>query len=174
MIQRLLADPPGPLRLSISATTRPPRLSERDGVDYYFWSHERFDSQVAAGAFLEHAVVHGNNYGTLRSEVDPHRQAGIGVLLDIDVQGAEQVRRVVPDHISVFLRAPSLVEYERRLRQRATEDPSAIERRLNAARAELALAPTYSYQIVNEDLTTAIAELRAIVADQFARVRDVG
>jgi len=174
MIQRLLADPPGPLRLSISATTRPPRPQERDGVDYHFWSNERFDAQVTAGAFLEHAVVHGNKYGTLRSEVDPHRRAGIGILLDIDVQGAEQVRRVVPDHISVFLRAPSLEEYERRLCQRSTEDPSAIERRLRAARAELALAPTYSYQIVNEDLTTAIAELRAIVADQFARVRDVG
>jgi guanylate kinase len=143
-------------------------------VDYHFWSNERFKDEVAAGAFLEHAVVHGNNYGTLRSEVDPHRQAGMGVLLDIDVQGAEQVRSVVPDHVSVFLRAPSLEEYERRLRQRATENEPAIERRLAAARAELALAPTYSYQIVNEDLTTAIVELRAIVADQFARVRDDG
>jgi guanylate kinase len=174
IIQRLLADPPGPLRLSVSATTRAPRPTERDGVDYHFRSNERFTDAVAAGAFLEHAVVHGNNYGTLRSEVDPHRQAGMGVLLDIDVQGAEQVRRVVPDHVSVFMRAPSLEEYERRLRQRATESEPAIERRLAAARAELALAPTYSYQIVNEDLNTAIVELRAIVADQFARVRDDG
>jgi guanylate kinase len=174
IIQRLLADAPGPLRLSVSATTRPPRTGERDGVDYHFWSRERFAAEVAAGAFLEHAVVHGDDYGTLRAEVEPHRRAGVGVLLDIDVQGAEQVRQIVPDNVSVFLRAPSLEEYERRLRKRGTEEETVIQRRLAAARAELALAPTYSYQIVNEDLARAIAELRTIVADQFARARDDG
>lgn len=174
IIQRLLADPPGPLRLSVSATTRAGRRGEQEGVHYYFWTPERFAAEVAAGAFLEHAVVHGQNYGTLRTEVDPHRRVGTGVVLDIDVQGAEQVRRVEPDHVSVFLRAPSLDEYERRLRNRGTEDEAKIQRRLSAARSELALADSYSYQIVNEDVDTATAELRTLVADQFARARHAG
>jgi guanylate kinase len=143
-------------------------------VDYHFWSKERFESEVQAGAFLEHAVVHDEHYGTLRSEVEPYRQAGIGVILDIDVQGAQQVWQAVTDHTSVFLRAPSMEEYERRLRARGTENEAAIQRRLAAARAELDLAPTYSYQIVNEDLATASAELRRIVADRFARKRNDG
>jgi guanylate kinase len=174
IIRRLLSDPPGPLRLSVSATTREARPAERDGADYYFWTRERFAAEVAAGAFLEHAVVHGQEYGTLRSEVDPHRRAGVGVLLDIDVQGAEQVRRIEPDHVSVFLRAPSIEEYERRLRHRGTEDEAKIQRRLKAARAELALADSYSYQIVNEDVNAATTELRSIVADTFARTRYAG
>jgi guanylate kinase len=174
IIRRLLADPPGALRLSVSATTREARPGEREGVDYHFWTRDRFAAEVAAGAFLEHAVVHGQDYGTLRSEVDPHRRAGVGVLLDIDVQGAEQVRRIEPNNISVFLRAPSIEEYERRLRNRGTEDEAKIQRRLATARTELALADTYSYQIVNEDIDAATAELRAIVADQFARTRYAG
>src|SRR5205809_3719473 len=88
VIQRLLADPPGPLRLSVSATTRPPRPGEVDGRDYYFWTRDRFEAELRAGAFLEHAVVHGANYyGTLRSEVEPDLERGTGVILDIDVQG---------------------------------------------------------------------------------------
>src|SRR6188474_709298 len=115
VIKRLLADPPGPLRLSVSATTRKPRPDERDGVDYYFWTREEFERKLAAGAFLEHAVVHGvDYYGTLRDEVDPHLAAGSGVILDIDVQGAEQIRRRCPNHSSIFLFTP-LVELERRL-----------------------------------------------------------
>src|SRR5437773_11766136 len=85
VIQRLLADPPGPLRLSVSATTRPPRPGERDGVDYHFWTREQFERKLAAGEFLEHAVVHGHDYyGTLRAEVEPYLQRGQGVILDID------------------------------------------------------------------------------------------
>jgi guanylate kinase len=174
IIQRLLAAAPGPLRLSVSATTRLPRPSEHDGTDYHFWTRERFAAGVAAGEFLEHAIVHKKDYGTLRSEVEPYRQQGIGVILDIDVQGAEQVRRLAPDNVSVFLRAPSLEEYERRLRKRATEDEASIQGRLSVARAELALAPTYSYQIINDDLDSATARLRAFVADQFARARHDG
>src|SRR5262245_39798963 len=89
VIRRLLADPPGPLRLSVSATTRRPRPGERDGVDYHFWTRERFEQELAAGAFLEHAIVHGEHrYGTLRAEVEPFLRDGTGVILDIDVQGA--------------------------------------------------------------------------------------
>jgi len=171
-IRGLLADPPGPLRLSVSATTRVPRAGERDGVDYHFWTRERFEEDLAAGAFLEHALVHGNYYGTLRSEVEPHLRDGRGVVLDIDVQGAEQVRRQCPEHVSVFLLAPSLDEYERRLRLRGTEDEATIQHRLAAARSELAQAASYQYQIMNDDLPTATAALRTIVAREFERRRD--
>src|SRR5262245_29104824 len=102
VIRRLLADPPGPLRLSVSATTRPSRSGEVDGVDYHFWPRDRFERELTAGAFLEHALVHGNYYGTLRAEVEPHLREGCGVILDIDVQGAAQVRQACPDHLSVF------------------------------------------------------------------------
>jgi guanylate kinase len=175
VIQRLLADPPGPLRLSVSATTRPPRDGEVDGTDYHFWTPERFAQELAAGAFLEHAVVHrAHSYGTLRAEVEPYREQGIGVVLDIDVQGAEQVRQICPDHVSVFLKGPSMDDYERRLRARGTEDDATIRRRLETARAELDRAAGYQYQIVNDDLARATAELRRVVAREFERTRDAG
>jgi guanylate kinase len=174
IIERLLADAPVPLRLSVSATTRSARPEERDGEDYHFWTRERFATEIAAGAFLEHAIVHGEHYGTLRSEVEPFRRAGTGVVLDIDVQGAQQVRRIFPDNISVFVRAATMEQYEQRLRQRGTEEESELRKRLSAAAAELALADTYSYQIVNDDPASATAELRRIVADRFARARDDG
>jgi guanylate kinase len=175
VIERLLADPPGPLRVSVSATTRPPRPGEVDGKHYHFWSRERFEKELAAGAFLEHARVHGAHYyGTLRAEVEPYLTQGIGVILVIDVQGAEQVRRICPDHLSVFLKAPSQDEYERRLRARGTEDPAAIYRRLETARAELARAEGYQYQITNDDLPRAAAELRQVVGRAFQRTYDAG
>lgn len=174
VIQRLLADPPGPLRLSVSATTRPPRPGEVDGVDYHFWTREKFERELQAGAFLEHAVVHGTYYyGTLRAEVEPYLERGTGVILDIDVQGAEQVRRLCPDHVSVFLLAPTLAEYERRLVARG-EDPASIRRRMETARAELALADGYQYQITNDDLARATAELRGVVGREFERAHDAG
>src|SRR5207245_8140581 len=108
------------LHLSVSATTRPPRPGEQDGVHYHFWTKERFDRAVAAGEFLEWANVHGAQYGTLRSEVDAPREQGIGVILDIDVQGAAQIRQCCPEHVSVFLRSSSLAAYEERLRKRGT------------------------------------------------------
>jgi guanylate kinase len=175
VIQRLLVDPPGPLRLSVSATTRPPRPGEVEGKDYYFWTLDRFERELAAGSFLEHAAVHGANYyGTLRAEVEPYLAAGSGVILDIDVQGADQVRRVWPDQVSVFLKGPSVEEYERRLRARGTEDDATIRRRLDTARAELAQADGYQYQVTNDNLDRAVAELRQIVSREFERARDAG
>jgi guanylate kinase len=175
VIQRLLADPPLSLRMSVSATTRPPRAGELDGVDYHFWTPERFDRELAAKAFLEHAVVHRtNSYGTLWAEVEPYLAAGIGVVLDIDVQGAAQVRETCKDYVSVFLKAPSIAEYERRLRARGSESEEMIARRMETARSELAQAAGYQYQITNDDLTRAAAELRAIVAREFERIRNAG
>ncbi|HEX4591848.1 MAG TPA: guanylate kinase [Gemmataceae bacterium] len=175
VLQRLLTDPPGPLRRSVSATTRPPRPGEIDGGDYYFWSRERFEDAIEADAFLEYAIVHGSHYyGTLRSEVDPYLARGTGVVLTIDVQGADKIRAKVPGSVTVFLIAPSLDEYERRLRARGTEDERTIRRRLETARAELARAAEYQYQITNDDLPRAAAELRGIVAGEFERARNAG
>jgi guanylate kinase len=166
LLEKLNADGPR-LRLSVSATTRAPRPGERDGVHYHFWTPERFEQELASGSFLEHAQVHGCYYGTLRSEVEPFRQQGLGVILDIDVQGAAQVRCQCRDQVSVFLRTSSWQAYEERLRKRGTESEQAIERRLAAGRRELEHAGEYTYQVVNDNLDTAVAELASIVCHQF-------
>ena len=167
VVRRLLAEGGLPLRLSVSATTRARRPGERDGVDYFFWTRERFAEQVAAGAFLEWAEYAGNLYGTLRGEVDVHRARGVGVLLDIDVQGAEQVRRRCPDNVSIFLCAPSWEVLERRLRLRHTESEEAVARRLATARAELGRQGEYHHVVVNDDLDGAVARLRGLIAPHF-------
>jgi len=174
VIKWLLASVDLPVRLSVSATTRPPRAGERDGVDYHFWTRERFLKEVAAGAFLEWAEVHGNYYGTPRGEIEPYVARGTGVILDIDVQGAAQVRRLCPDAVGVFLRASSFDEYERRLRRRHTEDEPAIQRRLARAREELACAGEYQYQVINDELDAAVAQLRGLVQRLLERTNHAG
>jgi guanylate kinase len=168
VIERLLAAPDPPMRLSVSVTTRPPRGNERDGVHYHFWTRERFEEEVRAGAFLEWAKVFDQCYGTLRREVEPYQEKGTIVLLEIDVQGAAQVRSVWPHQVSVFLRPPSLQVLEERLRKRGTEGEAAIRRRLEGAQRELERAGEYNYQVVNEDLETAVAQLRAILRLEMA------
>ena len=169
IIARLLKDSGLPLRLSISATTRRPRDYERDGVHYYFWTHEQFDKQIKAGAFLEWAKVHGQCYGTLRSEVDESRARGIGVLLDIDVQGAAKVRAVHPDCVSIFLQAPSWEEYEKRLRKRGTESEEQIARRLDTARRELERVNEFDHVVINDDLELAVARVREVIVRAFEK-----
>jgi guanylate kinase len=171
VIDRLLRDPGlrPRVRLSVSATTRPPRPGEVDGVHYHFWDVPRFEAAIAAGEFLEWARVHGANYyGTLNSEVEPHRRAGKGVVLDVDVQGAAQVRRRCPDHLSVFLTVPEH-RYEERLRQRGADDEASIRRRMATAREELRHADEYMVQLVNDDLDETVAWLRHLVGEEFAR-----
>ncbi|MBX7103432.1 MAG: guanylate kinase [Gemmataceae bacterium] len=168
LIKRLLAMTMRPLRHSVSATTRAPRPGETDGVEYWFWDRPRFEAAIAAGELLEHAVVHGRDYyGTLKSEVEPYRARGFGVILDIDVQGAEQVRAKIPDHVSVFITAADPEDYARRLRSRGADSPAAIARRMETARAELARAGEYRHQIRNDDLETAAAELAAVIDQAF-------
>jgi guanylate kinase len=174
VVSRLLEHGDLPVRLSISATTRRPRPGEKDGVHYHFWTRERFRAAVAAGAFLEHAEVYGNFYGTLRSEVEPYREQGIAVLLEIDVQGAIQVRRQCPDAVSVFLSTSSMEVYEQRLRRRGTETEEVILKRIAAARCELEHAPEYQYQITNDALDTAVAQLRALVVRLVERGEHAG
>jgi guanylate kinase len=164
LIRRVLDDPPYPLRLAVSATTRPPRLGEIDNVQYHFWTDERFERELAAGAFLEHAVVHRqHHYGTPRSEVDGYRERGVGVVLDIDVQGADQVRKAYPEHLSIFVELSRWEMYLERLRQRGSETPESIDRRLATAKAELQRRNDYQFVIQNDDLQKAVARFREIL-----------
>lgn len=151
------------LGLTVSATTREPRPGERDGRDYYFLSEGDFDRRVAAGDFLEWAWVHGHRYGTLREEVERVTGQGRSVVLEIDVQGGLSVRDAVPDAVLIFIEPPSAAELERRLRGRGTEDEPTIERRLAAAREEMACAPRYDARIVNDDLERACDELSRVI-----------
>ena len=166
IIDRLLKESGLPLRLSVSATTRPPRPNEQNGVHYYFWTHEQFEDQRKAGAFLECATVHDQCYGTLRSEVEDSLGRGIGVLLDIDVQGAAQVRAQYPDCLSLFIRTSSPEEYERRLQKRG-EGRESIARRLATARRELERIDEFDDVIINDDLELAVADVRKWIEQAF-------
>ena len=161
-----------PVRMSVSVTTRDPRPADRDSKKYHHWSRVRFEEEIKAGGFLEMAEVHGAYYGTLRNEVEPYRLRGTGVILEIDVKGADQVRWVYPGSTSIFLKDSSMVTYATRLRLRGTEGEEAIGRRLAGAQSELLRAGEYDYQVVNDDLEAAVAQVTAIVRRQFERKKD--
>ena len=169
VIERILKKADLPLHLSVSATTRDPRPGERDGVHYYFCTAEEFEREVLAGAFLEWAEVHGQKYGTLRREVEPFRQNSVGVILDIDVQGARAVRRQIPEAVLVFMRTSKFETYKQRLRQRATEDENRIQQRLAGARRELDQAQDYDFEVINDDLDVAVKSFLAILQPLFER-----
>ena len=162
LVARLREQMPG-LGLTVSATTRAPRAGEVDGVSYYFLSDEEFDRREAAGEFLEWACVHGHRYGTLRAEAQRLMDQGRSVVLEIDVQGGVNVRRVHPDAVLVFIEPPSSEELERRLRGRGTEDEASIEMRLANATKELGYAGSYDVRIVNDDLDRAVSELAHVI-----------
>jgi guanylate kinase len=156
---------------SISATTRPPRGQEKDGLDYHFVTPARFSELVAAGAFAEFAEVHGHRYGTLRATVDEALSAGRIALFDIDVQGGASLRAAWPrDAAAVLILPPTLAELERRLRGRSTDSEEVIRRRLEAARAEVARGlESYDYVVVNDDVERALVRLDAIATHERAR-----
>ncbi len=149
--------------LSISHTTRAPRPREVDGQQYFFVSRPQFERDVAAGLFLEHAEVHGNLYGTSRTAVQARLAQGQDVLLEIDWQGAEQIRRTQPHCVSVFILPPSRAELERRLRGRASDSEAVIERRLHNSRGEIAHACEFDFILVNDVFAVALDDLQAIV-----------
>ena len=149
--------------LSVSATTRAPREGERDGVSYYFISRERFMELVREGGLLEWAEYSGNCYGTPCEIVEEQVKAGKQVILEIDVQGAFQVRERIPEAKLVFIEPPSMEVLERRLRGRGTEDEEAVKRRLEAAEVELSRKEEYDIRLVNDDLDEAADQLVAIV-----------
>ena len=162
LIKRLLAACPN-LELSISATTRPPRAGEADGVDYYFLSPEAFERRIEEKDFLEFATYSGNRYGTLRSEVERRLQAGHSVVLEIEVQGAQQVRQAKSDSVQIFIAPPDESVLRERLRGRGTDSAEAIDRRLKTAEQELAQQDDFDHRIVNDDLDQAAGELESIV-----------
>jgi guanylate kinase len=166
VLRELLARYPDRLRLSVSATTRPPRPGEKDGVDYYFLTAEEFARRRQAGEFLEACEVFGRGhwYGTLLAEVRPSPGEQKWVILDIDVDGAEKVRGQFPDAPTIFLRPSSDVELERRLRARGTDSEAAIQRRLEVARRELARAGEYKYQVVNDTVERAVEQIVEILS----------
>ena len=162
LVNALLEREPA-ISLSISHTTRPPRPGEQYGRHYYFVERAEFEREIADGIFLEHAEVHGNLYGTSRTTVSGLLCQGRDVLLEIDWQGARQIRRSKPDCVSVFILPPSRVELERRLRGRASDSAEVIERRLHNSREEIAHAHEFDYIIVNDSFDEALGDLQSIV-----------
>jgi len=157
------------LELSVSATTRRPRPGEQAGVDYHFLSDAAFDERLAAGDFVEHASYAGHRYGTLRSELERRATAGVPVVLEIEVQGARQVREKMPDAVLIFIAPPSRDALRARLVGRGTDDPEEMERRLGSADEEMAAQEEFPYVVLNDRLVEATARLVAIVRDALGR-----
>jgi guanylate kinase len=171
LVKGLLATVDG-LRFSISYTTRSPRGHERHGENYYFTSQERFEEMIAADEFLEHAGVFGHYYGTHCSEVGYARADGKDLVLDIDVQGAAQLKRKIPEAVSIFILAPSRKELEQRLRARSEDSEEVIRRRLKGAVEEIRNYRLYDYVVVNREVESSIDVLASIVkAERTRRTR---
>lgn len=172
LVRKLLAEPGfagGNLHYSVSHTTRAPRPGEEEGVAYHFVDSDRFRAMIERDEFLEHAEVHGNRYGTAKREVLPYVEAGTDVLLDLDVQGAEQVMARMPGVVSVFVLPPSFRELEARLHGRASDSPESVAGRLAVALAEVRRYPQYRYVIVNDDADRAGEVLASIILAQRHR-----
>jgi guanylate kinase len=156
------------LELSVSATTRRPRAGEEDGVDYHFLAREEFDRRVAAGDFVEHADYAGRSYGTLRSELEGRLAENVPVVLEIEVQGARQVRTAMPEAVQVFIAPPSLGALRTRLVGRGTDDGPEVERRLRVAEEELQAQPEFEHVVINDRLDEALERLAEIVASELS------
>lgn len=168
VVSRLLeADPT--LYFSVSATTRAPRAGEADGVHYHFLTRERFQEWIDAGDFLEHAQFVGNFYGTPRRYVDEAMDQGRDVLLDIEIQGAEQIHQKRPEAVRIYIAPPSWEELERRLTGRGTEDTEKVRSRLARGREEFAAARDFDYLVINDTVDHAVAEIRAIMTAEHCR-----
>jgi guanylate kinase len=157
------------LELSVSATTRAPRPGEQDGIDYHFLSDADFDRRVAAGDFVEHARYSGHRYGTLRAELDRRTEADVPVVLEIEVQGARQVREAMPDAVQVFIAPPSEEALRARLVGRGTDTQAEVDERLRTAREELAARDEFRHVVVNDRLEDATDGLAAIVSAALER-----
>lgn len=170
LVEHLLATSDLRLRRAVTATTRAPRPGEVPERDYHYWTRDQFRHAIEHGEMLEWAEVHGDQfYGTPRSEVDPHRAAGTGVILVIDVQGAGQIRLLYPDdHLSIFLVPPTFDDLERRLRGRGEREES-IRRRLETARGELVRQDEFDVVVENADVAATLAALAKIIRDEFTK-----
>ncbi len=154
---------------TVSATTRPPRTGEQEGIDYYFLERSVFEARRDRGEFVEWAEVHGNLYGTLNDELDRCLDTGKDVILELDVQGMQNLRRQRDDVVSIFLMPPSLEELERRLRSRGTDDNEVIELRLKNARHEIAERHAFDYIVVNDKIESAASDMEAIIRAERCR-----
>ena len=168
VVARLLASDPT-LYFSVSATTRAPRNGEVDGVHYHFLSREQFQQWIAEDAFLEHAEFVGNYYGTPKKYVDEAMERGRDVLLDIEIQGAEQVHRQRPEVVRIYVAPPSWAELERRLIGRGTEDMEKVRSRLERGKQEFAAASSFDYFVINDTVDNAVTEIRAIMLAEHCR-----
>jgi len=170
LIAALLKTDPA-IRLSISTTTRQPRPGEVDGREYHFTTVEAFRKSIEAGEFLEHALVHDNYYGTSRVKVLELLQAGNDVLLEIDWQGALQIREQFPDTVSLFILPPSIAELENRLNKRGQDSQETIKRRIQGAALEISHASDFDYVIINNDFDLALKQLSAVIESARCRTR---
>jgi len=168
LVQKLIASF-SDLRFSVSYTTRAPRGAERDGVDYHFVTRDEFQEKIRKGAFLEWAEVHGNLYGTSKLETERIRAGGQDILLDVDVQGADQVRKAEPEAVTMFVMPPSFQVLEERLRGRKQDSPEVIEGRLAGARREIDRYRDYHYVLVNDGIEETAELLKSIVLAERAR-----
>lgn len=155
---------------SISATTRQPRQGETDGVEYFFLTTEDFKKKIAEGKFLEYAEVYGNFYGTPLYKIEEHLNRGENVLLEIDTQGALNVMEKVHDGVFIFLLPPSLEELYSRIKNRGTESAETLERRFNAAKAEINIGKKYQYVVVNDEVDKAVEKIQAIILSETCKV----
>ncbi len=162
LVNALLAQDPS-IKLSISYTTRAPRAGEQDGREYHFTSVEDFLARRQRGEFLESAEVHDNYYGTSRLQIADRMKAGTDILLEIDWQGARQVKKQFPDAVGIFILPPSIAALEERLQKRGQDEPQVITRRILAAGGEIAHAPEFEYVIINQEFATALSRLTAII-----------
>ncbi len=157
------------LELTVSATTRPPRPGERDGVDYHFLTPAQFAHRVAAGEFLEHADYAGHRYGTLRREVDTRLDRGVPVVLELEIQGARQIRQATPEAVAVFIAPPSMDALRSRLERRGTDSSEQVQARLRTAERELEAQSEFGYMVVNDRREEAIRALTDIVRSNLGR-----
>lgn len=162
------------VRLSISATTRQPRLGEEDGKDYHFISRDRFEALIQEDGVLEYAEYCGNFYGTPRAQMEAWLNEGLDVILEIEVQGAKKVMAKCPDAVSVFILPPSFAVLEKRLRRRGTDSEEAVQKRLAAARGEILQAADYDYMIVNNALEDCVSDLEAVLRGEKCRTARAG
>jgi guanylate kinase len=168
LIEAVMKDDPS-LKISVSYTTRKPRPGEKHGVDYHYVDERSFRAMQERGDFLESAQVHGNHYGTAKQVILDAVARGDNIILEIDWQGAEQVRRLYPDAVGIFILPPSVEELERRMRRRAQDSDAVIRERLANAREELAHAGEFKYAIINKDFETARRELASIIERERAK-----
>jgi len=167
LIERLLERIPD-LELSVSATTRPPRSGEVDGRDYHFLTDDEFERRVEAGDFLEHATYSGHRYGTLREEVERRLEQGRSVVLEIEVQGARQVRDAMPEAVQIFIAPPDREALRSRLEGRGTDSAAAIERRLRTAEIELEAQGEFPHVVLNDEVQKAASELEGLVRRELS------